>query len=639
MRLSVLITLLFFYLSCVGEGSRPSRAIFCTDSEETANTALTFAFVTDVHISVASPAVEDFRACVEDINSLDSVAFVIFGGDLTDFGSDEELALVKSMMDSLAVPYYVVAGNHDANWSESGCNSFLRTFGYEHFTFEAGDWRFMGCGSGPDMRMAPALIPRESMLWLQGEEDVRKTIFINHYPLDSMMLNYFDVTRELLRLDTRFVIGGHIHRNKTMSYSGIPAALCRSSLRSGSVPGYNLVTLTSDSISFAERRIYPEGAVQLEPWRTEVLTAVSDTITYDDYGLPADYPWLRYEVNEQYPQVRERWRFQESANIVAGFAVDARMAYYTTADGHVCAVRLRNGRQRWSHKFPGKIFSTPTVSGKILVFGCTDGKIYALKTRNGRVLWSYKATKSVVASPAIHDGRVYIGASDGVFRALNLRDGELIWAFSGVEGHVASTPCVDSEQVVFGSWGRKLYSLDPLTGALQWVWESHKPSRMYSPASCVPLKSQGRIFIAVPDRKTYAIDAYTGEELFAVSGGRDALCLSEDGEAVYSKTMFHHLLSIPVVPKADGVPLNWNAETGIGYDIAPSALSACGGVVLIPCDKGNIVALSSEDGSILWKHKLSIALINPLAVWRKGSRLLILASSMDGTVALLQAPV
>lgn len=603
---------------------------------EEPDTTLTFAFVTDVHISVGGPAVEDFRACVKDINSLDSVDFVLFGGDLTDFGSDDELSLVKSMMDSLTVPYYVVAGNHDANWSESGCNSFLKTFGYEYFSFEAGGWRFMGCNSGPDMRMAPALIPRESMLWLQGEEDIHKTVFINHYPLDSMMLNYFDVTKELLRLDTRYVIGGHIHRNKAMNYSGIPAALCRSSLRSGSVPGYNLVTLARDSISFAERRIYPDGAVQLEPWRQEKLSSVEDTVSYDSHGLPADYPWMRYQVNDEYPQVQEVWRFQENANIVAGFARDARKAYYTTADGHVCALRLRNGRRRWVREFPGKIFSTPAVSGKILVFGCTDGRIYALKTRNGRVLWSHEATKSVLASPAIYDGKVYIGASDGVFRALDLKNGDLVWAFDGVEGHVASTPCVDSEQVVFGSWGRRMYSLDPLTGDLQWTWESHKPSRMYSPASCVPVKSQGRIFIAVPDRMTYAIDASTGEELFAVSGGRDALCLSEDGEAVFSKTMFHHLLSIPVCP--GDVPLNWNAETGTGYDIAPSALSACGGAVLIPCDKGNIVALSASDGRILWKHKLSIALINPLTTWQKGSHLLILASSMDGTIALLKVP-
>lgn len=613
---------------------------------------LHFAFVTDVHIAVGGSSVEDFRACVRDINSQDSISFVIFGGDVTDFGSDEELTLVKSMMDSLRVPYYTVAGNHDANWSESGCNSFLRTFGYEHFSFDAGGWRFLGCNSGPDMRMAPALIPRESLLWLQGEREVRKSIFINHYPLDSMMLNYFDVTKELLRMDTRFVIGGHIHRNKAMNYSGIPAALCRSSLRAGSAPGYNVVTLTEDSISFSERRIYSDSTVQFAPWRVETLIPVEDTVTYDAHGLPSDYPWLRYEVNEEYPEVQEVWRFQEGANIAAGFAKDARKAYYTTTDGHVCAVRLRNGHKRWSRAFPGKIFSTPAISGKILVFGCTDGRIYALKARSGRVLWSYEASKSVVASPTIYEGKVYIGASDGVFRALDLRNGRLLWAYEGVEGHVVSTPLVDSEQVVFGSWGRRLYSLDPLSGDLQWVWESHRPGRMYSPASCVPVKSHGRIFIAVPDRKVYAVDAASGEDLFSVSGGRDAICLSEDGEAVYSKTMFHHLLSIPVMPeteiglpaspadggKDDSVPLYWNAETGIGYDIAPSALSACGGAVLIPCDKGNIVALSAADGSILWRHKLSIALVNPLKVWVEGNKLLILASVMDGTVALLETP-
>ena len=158
---------------------------------------LRFAFLADTHIAAEGSSVADLSACIRDINTYDSLDFVIFGGDVTNFGSDDEIRLAKRMTDSICRPVYVVQGNHDANWSESGCGTFKEVFGYEQFLFRAGGWRFIGCNSGPDMRMAPGLVPRETMEWLSEQEPGEKTIFINHYPMDSSVLNYFDVTREL----------------------------------------------------------------------------------------------------------------------------------------------------------------------------------------------------------------------------------------------------------------------------------------------------------------------------------------------------------------------------------------------------------------------------------------------------------
>jgi len=70
--------------------------------------------------------------------SEDAVDFVIFGGDITEFGSDDEIALAYSIISQLKMPWYIVGGNHDSKWSESGCNTFKEVFGYEFFDFEAG---------------------------------------------------------------------------------------------------------------------------------------------------------------------------------------------------------------------------------------------------------------------------------------------------------------------------------------------------------------------------------------------------------------------------------------------------------------------------------------------------------------------
>ena len=592
-----------------------------------------FAFITDNHFSFGSHSVGDLSRCIADINRQDSLDFVVFGGDITDFGSDEEIAAVKTIFDSLRIRYYVVAGNHDAKWSESGCNTFKKVFGYEHFEFEEKGWRFLGCNCGPDMRMAPALIPQESMEWLRSLEGGKKSIFFNHYPQDTSVLNYFDVTKELKRIGVQFEIGGHWHQNRVLNYDGLPAVLGRSSMADARKPaGYNIFTVWPDRISVRERRLFPHSEVQFEPWYETALKPVADTVTYDADGIAASYPWMRYDVNEKYPEVREQWKYRDNSNIVAGFARDGNRAYYTTASGWVRAIDVRTGKRLWTREFPGKIFSTPAISGKYLVFGCTDGYVYALHARSGKTLWSFAAKKSVLASPVIFDGKVFAGSSDGTFRALDLKTGRPVWSFDGVEGFVECRPYVDAEQVVFGTWANRLYSLDPKDGALQWVWKCAKPSRMYSPAAVWPVKADGKIFIAVPDRSLYAIDAVSGKQIAEQPRtAREAIGLSRDGKTVYTKSMWHKLFAFSTADAS----LKWSAETFAGYEIAPTPLSEIGNAVLYPSDKGNLLAFSSEDGSLLWAHKIALALVNPLEVWEEGGRHHVLASTMDGVITHL----
>lgn len=597
---------------------------------------LRFAFLTDLHYSQGGKSVQDLRRCIQDVNTLEGLDFVLIGGDLTDFGTDEEIRDVKGMLDSLSTRYYTVAGNHDAKWSESGCNTFKEVFGYESFEFECKGWRFIGCNCGPDMRMAPALIPRESMEWLKGLSPSDRTIFVNHYPQDSSVLNYFDVTRELKRLGTRFAIGGHWHRNTVLDYGGIPGVLGRSTLSGRGEPGYSVFSIQEDSVTVSERRLYPGGAVLLEPWFAKRLLPVADTVRYDSHGLPSDYPWMRYDVNARRSpsgeEVSEVWKFSDNANIVAGFARKGGKAWYTTASGYVRCISLKDGKILWTRKFPGKIFSTPAVCGRYLVFGCTDGNVYALNPHSGRLRWKHGTGKSIVASPVIYKGTVFIGASDGCFRALELKNGKTLWEYGRVEGFVECRPYADDTQVVFGTWGNKLYSLDPSDGSLQWVWECEKPSRMYSPAAVWPVKSEGRIFIAVPDRTLYVLDAATGREVKTFERScRESVGISPDGRKVYCKSMFHKISSID----AASLEMDWSVETGAGYDISPTSISRVGGEVLMPTDKGNLLSFDASDGKPLWVRKISAALVNPLEAWEKDGSIFILASTMDGTVTLL----
>lgn len=593
--------------------------------------------MTDLHYSEGSTSVDDLGRCIADINKRGGLDFVLVGGDLTDFGSDEELRGVKSMLDALEPRYYVVAGNHDAKWSESGCNTFLKVFGYEQFDFECKGWRFTGCSSGPDMRMAPALVSREDMEWLKALTPGRKTIFINHYPQDSTVLNYFDVTRELKRIGTQMVISGHFHSNLTRNYDGLPGVICSATLSQNGRSAYHIFTIAGDEVSVSEVSLADGSVEDCPPWYREKIGPVRDTVRYDAHGLPASYPWMRYDAND--PEiVEEVWKCQDVSNIASGFAVDVKKgrAWYATTAGMVRCIGLKDGKARWSKQLPGKVYSTPCSDGRSLLIGCADGNVYALDGRTGNLRWKAPASKSVLASPVIAGGKVLVGASDGTFRALDTGDGSLVWEYPGVEGFVECRPYVDAEQVVFGSWGRKLYSLDPEDGRLQWTWTCQRPSRMYSPAAVWPVKAEGKIFIAVPDRRLYVLDAATGEEIrHFESVARESVGISDDGSKVFCKSMWHTLTAVD----ARTADVLWQTETGMGYDISPTSIAYAGraGCVIMPTDKGNIAAFDAESGKCLWKHKIGNALVNPISVLNISPAYTgLLISTMDGRLAFLK---
>ena len=95
---------------------------------------LRFAFLADTHIAAEGSSVADLSACVRDINAYDSLDFVIFGGDVTNFGSDDEIRLAKSMTDSICRPVYFTILYNRILYSVKGA-FFIMCFIYKNHFF------------------------------------------------------------------------------------------------------------------------------------------------------------------------------------------------------------------------------------------------------------------------------------------------------------------------------------------------------------------------------------------------------------------------------------------------------------------------------------------------------------------------
>ncbi|HLR24841.1 MAG TPA: PQQ-binding-like beta-propeller repeat protein, partial [Fodinibius sp.] len=526
-------------------------------------------------------------------------------------------------------PYYIIPGNHDTNWSESGTNSFRQIFGQEKFVFDTHEMLFVGTGSGPNMRMAPGLVPHEDIVWLRKVlskvKEGKPVIFFNHYPIDSSLANWYLVIDKLKKVNTQAILHGHGHRNKAANYEGIPATMGRSNLRAGEeVGGYNIVKVTSDKMIFSERN---PGVRRQEPWRI---------ISLEDHEFATDttsYKRPSYKVNEKYSEVSIVWQKQAPSDIGAGIVVQKGLAIYPNTAGFIVARHLDDGELAWKFKTGGKVYSTPAAEDSQVIVASTDSTIYNLNIEDGSLNWKYKTGKSIVASPVVGNHTVYIGSSEGVFRALSLADGSLKWKNTDIKGFVVARPLLDDQNVYFGTWGNRFYALNKQTGKTVWQWTSGSTNRMYSPASVYPVKADGKIFITAPDRYITALDAKTGKVIWRSNKhkGRESIGISEDKKLIYTKAMNGSLFAYDA--NANKMELEWAKDIGLGYEIGPSPIVEKGGIIYVPADDGRIFAVAREKQQLLWIHKISNALVN--AVYPLGNNE-VLATTMDGKVVRLK---
>lgn len=608
-------------------------AVFLTSSCNTGSVTC-FAVIADTHINSNNPLSEtELITVIRDINTQDSIDFVILAGDITEFGSDLEIQTAKNLMDSLEKPWYILSGNHDSKWSESGCNTFLETFGYEQFSFIRNNILFIGTNSGPNMRMAPALVPRESMVWLdsllQTVPKKMPVVFINHYPLTEDMSNYYRVIDLLKTRNIQLALCGHYHINEAFTAGGIPSVKCRSSQSRGyDGPGYNLVTIHDGNVAFRERiaTTDPADSYTKEPWHTLAFTYPPSWKSDTASTAPKD------QIPGTSPQAEILWSVTDDSDIGSAAIADTTTGtvVYANTKGIVKAVRLDNGQPLWTTPTQGKIFSTPCINDQKVYIGSTDRNVYCLDLHTGVILWKYPTGKSIVASPVVLENTVYIGGSDGTFRALDADSGKLLWEYGKINGFMESKPYADTFQVVTGSWGNELYSFHPKTGELQWVWENKKRGRMYSPAAVWPVKANGKIFITTPERKCYAIDATTGQTVWEAEGGRESMGLSQDGQQVYVKTMFDSLFAFHTAPTK--AVSQWKTAGGFGYEIGPSPVTSSDGQVFVPSANGVLYAYHKDNGENLWKIHLSDGLINYA---QPAGRSRLVVSTLDGKVILI----
>ncbi len=189
----------------------------------------------------------------------------------------------------------------------------------------------------------------------------------------------------------------------------------------------------------------------------------------------------------------------------------------------------------------------------------------------------------------------YVAYAQHVY-AINLSNGQERWRFPAEpERNVnfyAAPGLTEDGQLLVGSYNNQLYSLNPDTGQVNWVFDQ-ADDRFVGSA----LAKDGVIFAPNADQRLYAISS-SGQPLWDYPTGRPLWATPiVNGGDVIQPSMDHHLYAID--PETGD--LVWSSEDLGGAIVGQPALGDNGDVLYVGTFAGEMLAVQVETGAILWR--------------------------------------
>lgn len=161
---------------------------------------------------------------------------VVITGDLVDFGRADEYLTLRDALRELAIPYYVMAGNHDDRQQLKAAfsdHSYLHQHAHRvEWQAECGALRLLALDSSVPGQPQGELVA-ESLNWLEDQlssQPDRPTLVMLHHPPFISGIDHMDRQRLINPQDLAAIIArhpqvervlcGHLHRSMQVRFAG-----------------------------------------------------------------------------------------------------------------------------------------------------------------------------------------------------------------------------------------------------------------------------------------------------------------------------------------------------------------------------------------------------------------------------------
>lgn len=548
-----------------------------------------YAFITDLHIGSPN-ADNDLRAVVEDINRRTEIKFVIVGGDVSEKGRNTELFQAKQILDELNVKYYVIPGNHDTKWSESGCTKFKELWGDDKFNFDFDKVKHIGANSGIPWRGGGGHISVEQLHWLKNilsNTDLNQEIICYiHHPLDGDVDNWFKLTNLLVNHNIKAIFYGHGHNNNLTNFAGIPAAMGRSTLSRPKFPGYTLIDLNQDSINLYEIKVDSLPVL----WGRIPRTKINEVKFVDS---------TQFIIYSNKVQVI--WEKDLMKTVSSSLLTNNQRIYSVSVNGEMLCLDLE-GNILWKDNLERTVFSRPAISNDILITAAIEGDLFTINAIDGEVIQVLGIDETLTSQAAITEveyfGRtvqaVIVGTSSGKVFCYELNNLEYIWENKDASGMIETLPLIIQDKILFGSWDNYLYCISKQTGSLIWKWTENK-NFYYSPAACWPVSDGRNVFVSTPDKFISAVDINLGTTSWRKNdySAWESIGLSSDKKKLFVKSLIDKLF---IISTEDGKLIKV-VNVGYGLDTMPIQIIEWNGNIIFGAKNGIVYLVDKNFNS------------------------------------------
>lgn len=582
-----------------------------------------FVQLTDLHVSVGNENDFLLQDIVKEINNSD-FEFAVVTGDLTNRGADDELKQVHSILSKLKIPYYVISGNHETNWSESAGLTYKKIFGEDRFVFSKGDYLFIGFPCGPYMKMGDGFVKHEDVLWLDKtlkdnlKNNNKKVLNFAHYPLDNSVSNYKEVLSVLEKYPTVATFCGHGHTLRKYDFSGL-SGIMGTSITSldGKTKSYNQVIIRKDSISIYQKEIDKPGVFKFSvPSKPSKIVIPKDSLAMQS-------PYIK-----------------DIASIYSLPAFDKKSVYFTNSIGEIKSVNLKNKALNWKTETGNSIYFSPIIVKNNLVIGTIEGNLVGFDTQSGKQKWTIPVGGVLVGSPISENNKIYT-ASSTAFICADAVTGKVIWQNNLPASYSQGTPLIQGDKIIFGVWDSYVYCLDKNTGKLIWKWNNGNDKQiLYSAGNVNMVSTKNRLYFVTPQRFLTILDIETGKTLLRTQKWkiRESMGKSQDGKWFYGKTMDGLLLRLPLSDDLELTEENLVNQSKVldlklGYEHNPAAILENKKKIYVGSRKGEVLIVDASKFEIIKQINLGSSSVNGFTIDDKGQ---VWASLIEGGIFLLE---
>ncbi len=456
------------------------------------------AHISDTHVVLDEDRTPG-RMLSQDLRQLVREAdpdLIVASGDLTDWGTLEELEQFRAAIESVSTPVLPMFGGHDGNQERFGdltvdelvalkhrreyakieeilkqregepfTRNYEQVLGPPYTSFDRGRWHFVFYPNEDNFYPSTDRKRKEDWLWAdlsQQPRDRRIVVFL-HKPPSIPFLN------ALSRYRVELVMHGHWHSSKVFTRDGIVVAavppLCFGGLDTRP-RGYRIVEFKVADFRF---RLEPlsVGASPSGP-------SSNTSISLDDTGRTMRLVWTH-----QLPVGVHR-----AAPVCSGDRILMSLADEgCPAQNGVACLNAGSGALSWRVSTDTAVKNSvaippPSAAADTGTDLCAAvsvaGRLYSMETESGRVRWKADLPgfpeRWIYASPVIAGQTVYAGGKSG-YGAYDLTTGEQRWhtSLEGGDGW----PCYASPQVcgdllILLVQRRGLLALDRHNGKVVW---------------------------------------------------------------------------------------------------------------------------------------------------------------------------